>query len=331
MQLPGASALTLDALVGVVRELAAGHPLVEQVLGCTDADLPTALPQGPFDEFYYAHDVTGVVCRQLAKVNPKSRKICIGDAFGMLYTAGTMASYRRAPSFRERLLGWLRPAEEPASIRPDAAALVLPVDPSGRGLSATPLIVCRKESFLEAIRFCHANAADLRAHMRALLERTGTRKRYLLLTENYADAGLVAREREIEMYAAIAQRFCEPGSAIVVKPHPLESAGRAQELARALGPSYAVESVDPRFARYPIEIWLELLQACTVVCMAYPMLSLKYAHDIDVVNPLDDEFVERWMEPAYRQWMRDSLRLYREPLARLSTWSGDGLLWTGRA
>jgi len=100
VQLPGASAQTLAELLGVVREMAAGHPLVERIDGCTDAGLSAAQPAGPFDEFYYAHDVTGTVCRQLAAANPVARKVCIGDAFGMLYTEETMAAYRASPSWR---------------------------------------------------------------------------------------------------------------------------------------------------------------------------------------------------------------------------------------
>lgn len=318
-------------LVGVVRELAAGHPLVAEVSGCTDDRLGESLPEGEFDEFYYAHDLTGSVCRKLAAAHPRARKVCTGDAFGMLYTAEHLQAYLKPASFRERLRARLHPSTTLAPLRPDIAAPVLPVDPSGRGLGKAGLVVCRKDAFAEAIRASHANAKPLREHMAGLLDRAGTRKRYLLLTENYADAGHVGASREIEMYAEIVRKYCEPGSAVIVKPHPLETPGKAEQIAGLLGGSYAVEAVDARFARYPVEIWLELVTACTVLCMAYPMLSLKYAHNIDVVNPMDEAFVERWIEPAHRKWTRDSLRLYAEPLARLQGWDGRSLLWAGPA
>jgi len=341
VQLAGASEAALAEIMDVVRELAKGHRLVERIEGVIDdavdgRKLQERLGAG-FDEFYYCHDVNGQICRQLAALYPRARKVCIGDGFGMVYATEFLESYRRAAPLplRARLGAWLRglgsPVPKPlAPIRPDIAALVLPVDPSGGGLRRVALRVCGKQDFLDAIRACHANARDLQAYERELLARSEGRRRFLLLTETYAEAGFVTPENEIGMYCEIVRAHCEPGSALIVKPHPLEAAGKPARIAAALGAGYEVIAVDRRFARYPVEIWLELVRACKVMSMAYPVLSLKYAHGIDVVQPMDDAFIERWIEPAHRKWTRDSLQLYMEPLARLPHWDGRSVLWSGQ-
>ncbi len=319
----------------MVRELATGHPSIGQIHGLTDEQAGSArlheLLGAEFDEFYYAHDSTGTICRRLARAYPGARKVCIGDAFGMIYSADFLASYHVAGTIGSRLRAWLRAAAGQVPIAPDVAALVLPVDPSGGGLRGVELVCCGKADFIDALRGCHANARELQEHMHALLARTAGRRRYLLLTENYSEAGHVGAEREVQMYCEMVRVHCEPGSAVIVKPHPLEASSKAARMRAALGPAYEVIAVDARFGRYPIEIWLELVRECTVICAAYPVLSLKYAHDIDVVQPMDQAFVERWMEPAFRRWTLDSLRLYMEPLARLPGWDGRSVLWSGGA
>jgi hypothetical protein len=337
--LPGADERTLGEILGIVRELSSGHPVVEKVDGYTDAQFGAAsIPEllgEKYDEFYYAHDSTGTVCRRLAAAYPEARTVCIGDAFGMVYPANFVASYQSrtasnvAKEWIKALAAALRlRAPGIAPVIPQVAALVLPVDTSGHGLRGLGLVCCRKQDFLDAIHGCHANAAGLRSHMQDLLDRGRGRKRYLLLTETYAEAGHVQPLREISMYCEFIRTHCEPGSMVFIKPHPLESPGKGDRIRNEIGPGHEIVDVDPRFARYPIEIWEDLVRGCTVICSAYPVLSLKYAYGIDVVQPMDDAMIERWIEPAHRGWSRDSLRLYMEPLARLGSWDGRSVLWS---
>jgi len=337
VQLPGASESALAGILAIVRELASGHPAVEQVDGMTDRQLEAspieALLGEHYDEFLYAHDGTGSVCRRLAAAYPAARRICIGDALGMIYPADFLAAYRPRRPFA--LGDWMRATVGAIGLRsrelnpivPQKAALVLPVDPSGRGLAGLELVCCPKREFLDAVNHCHANARALREYMSGLLLRFDGRKRYLMLTETYAEAGHLPPTREIDMYAEIVRKHCTPGSVVLIKPHPLESTGKAERIARATGGGYEVVGIEPMFGRYPIEVWEELVRGCTVISSAYPVLSLKYTHGIDVVQPMDEAMIERWIDPAFRRWARDSLQLYMEPLERLKSWDGRSVLW----
>lgn len=334
VQLPGATRQTLDEITGVVRELAEGHPLVSGVFGLLDAELADARPGSilaeTYDEFYYAHDSTGTACRRLAAAYPSARRICIGDAFGMVYPADYVAGYQRSllGRVRRRLGAILRPGNYLPAIRPDLAALILPVDPSGRGLVGIELACCSRQNFIAAIEFCHARADGLREFMSDLLEGAGGGRPCLLLTETYSESGHVSVEREIALYALIIRKHCAPGSLVLVKPHPLEDPGKTARIAAALGPEYDLHAMPSRYGRYPIELWRELVLASTVISTAYPVLSLKYAHGIDVLQPLDDEMIGTWFEPSAQAWTRDGLALYMEPLASLGDWDGKSVLWS---
>lgn len=334
VQLPGATRQTLDEIASVVRELAAGHPLVAEVHALLDADLGKAGPGGVlarrYDELYYAHDSTGTVCRRLAAAYPSARRICIGDAFGMVYPAEYVTGYQRSPwgRIRRRLGAILRGVPDLPAILPNLAALILPVDPSGRALADTPLVCISRANFISAIDHCHANASALREYMTGLLADAGGARSCLMLTETYSESGHMTPEREAGMYALIVRRYCAPGTVILVKPHPLEDPGKTERLSAAVGASYVVRAMTPRFGRYPIEIWRELLLATDVISTAYPVLSLKYAYGIDVLQPLDDEMIGRWFEPSAQAWTRDGLSLYSEPLARLAKWDGASVLWS---
>ncbi len=87
--------------------------------------------------------------------------------------------------------------------------------------------------------------------------------------------------------------------------------------------------IDPRFKRYPIELAVRLVRECTVICMSYPRLSLKYLYDIDVIQPMDEAFIERWFPPRFWHSSKNSVALYEKPLERLSVWDGHNVLWSG--
>lgn len=333
VQLPGATDAVLEEILGVVRVLAGGHGSVERVVGLTDAKADSGslkdLLGNAFDDFIYAHDATGTICRRLAAAYPKARRICTGDAFGMFYSTDFIDSYRADESFPTALRRWLGGFFRAPPIKPDLAVSALPVDPSGEGLSGIDLICCPKREFQAVVKHCHASATDLRNYMSRLLGKFEGRKCYVLLTEPHSEAGHLSEVHEEQMYVEIVGRYCEPGGVVLIKPHPLESPEKLGRIADALREKAEVVGVEREFSRYPIEIWEEMVSRCGIICSAYPVLSLKFLYDIDVVQPMNDEMIARWIDPPSQRWVRDGLRLYMAPLERLPDWDGKGVLWRG--
>lgn len=356
LHLPGASPQRHAEMASILRNFSAGIPEIERALACTPEELSglctrwsaarsarnlAAFLGGGFDEIFYQHDTSGVFYQLAATAWPKARRVCIGDAFGMVYEPSFLRSYfesqgavgfsgaaRRVARRIRRFLqgGW--EAHDFPDFPAELAVLVLPVDPSGVFLKKVPLRVCGRGVFVDVVRHCVAAAPDLARYISDTLAAHAGRARYLLVSEHYAEAGQLPLDREVEMYCAIINRHCEPGSIIYVKRHPSERFPKVERIQERLAGRNEVVVLNGQMMRYPIEIWDRLVRECRVICMAYPVLSLKYIYGVDVIQPMDDSFIEQWFEPRQWSWTKDSLALYTEPARRLATWDGRSVLWS---
>lgn len=365
---PGASDAVHDEMRRIVEECSRSFPCVVRVLALTEVDiesmrttnnvgacgvaLRSRLGEPHFDEIYYAHDFIGNFMTLVRQAYPGARRICLGDAFGMVYEHDFLLSYQRnrrmklsslfdagswwrmlrglGTRLRTRLLGIGTElgVDSAKQKMPDLACLVLPVDPSGHFLEKVPLEICPRHIFMDVVSRCVEAARTLRGYIDQLLIESLPGSRYLIMLENYAEAGHLQLEREIEMYCDIVRTHCPPGSTVFLKGHPNESSSRGERIGEILGSDFRVVSLDARFRRYPIELWRRLVHECRVISAAYPVLSLKFIYGIDVIQPMNDAFIERWFPRQVWRWLKDGLRLYMEPLKALHTWDGRTMLWS---
>ncbi len=272
-----------------------------------------------FNEIYYSHNVVGEMYQFLCTAFPSAQRICFGDALGNVYEKEVHLSFLiKTPV-----------ALTPKEFKPHKAALILPVDQSGNFLKNIPLTVCDKNIVIDMIERCISSASDLQNYIQNILLLYRNSKKYLLLTENIAEGNFIDFNREIDMWCSIIEDNCIPGSVIFLKSHPGETLQRNNKIAEKLSDRYEVVELDKKFKRYPIEIWKNLVLNYGIICMSYPVLSLKYLYDIDVMNPMNDAFIERWF-PA---WTWDSFKnahtLYMEPLKNLAHWDGKSVLYSG--
>jgi hypothetical protein len=66
-----------------------------------------------------------------------------------------------------------------------------------------------------------------------------------------------------------------------------------------------------------------------VICMSSPILSLKYLYNIDVINPMNDVFIEKWFPEYMWNSYKNAMKIYMEPLKRLEFWNGKEILYSG--
>jgi hypothetical protein len=92
-----------------------------------------------------------------------------------------------------------------------------------------------------------------------------------------------------------------------------------------------VIDVGGAFRRYPIELWPDLVTASTVISTMYPALSLKYLYGVEVIQPMDAAFIERWMPPSMWASFKNAVTLNMIPLQRLPGWDGASVLYSGNA
>lgn len=309
-----------------------------------------------FDEFYYPHDMEGGLFSILSHVYPNAEKICIGDGLGNVYDRAFHLSFNRRRKefensalmkikqaagncknqlrrgFRRLLSGRSRSRKadwDQAAPKPDRAALVLPIDQAGNYFDKVPLTVCPRSSFLQVVEECRRSCIELESYLSGLrLKHKGNRK-YLLLSENLAEGKFLSFEQDIAMYTHVLCTHCEPGSVVYVKPHPLETLDRIGAMQKNLNGRLEVVAIDSAYARFPVELWKGLLDEAKVICMSYPVLSLKFIYNIDVIQYMDDEFIEHWFAPWLWQSYKDSLSRYMQPLKKLASWDGNSVLYSG--
>ena len=63
--------------------------------------------------------------------------------------------------------------------------------------------------------------------------------------------------------------------------------------------------------------------------MAYPTLSLKYLHGIDVIQPMDRAFIKAWYPQKLWDYFDKAHQMMAVPTQRLATWNGAETLWNG--
>jgi hypothetical protein len=365
---PGLSQEIVEEIGELVAEISRPFSFIDSVItmstdernGLTDSKdlreivlaLRRRLGQG-YREIYYAHDIEGGMFNLLCAAFPKAKRICFGDGLGNVYEKHVHLgflypdAYASAPtrkgknwSLREIFEGFrgmklFKKLDhtlhdiETSHFPPDIATLVLPVDQSGNFLRGVDLIIPEKDLVLDILETCGSSAVELRQYMDDLLQRYHNRQKYILLTDNIAEGDFIEFDAEIEMYCTILKEHCTPESVIFLKSHPGENLPRNEAIKDRLSGVFHVEELNRRFKRYPIELWKPLVAQSKVICLSYPVLSLKYLYGVDVIQPMDDAFVEKWFPEWTWASYKNAITLYMEPLKRLNNWDGKSVLWAG--
>jgi len=364
-ELHGIAAVMTDRMPGVDACIAVPNEMLAALAGRTDVDAAARdfraqLGLRDFSELYYFHDVMGVFFAMLAQSYPRARRIAFGDTLGVVFerkfhlsqfgievpeSIATPDPARNQVTFWERLRAAV--ARKPAptdqeyytdlstlpfgtpGILPHAAALILPTDESGKLLSRIPWAVVQKKLVLELLDALISRCTALSEHVDKLLAGRESDRKYLLMTENNAEAQFLTFERDIEMYCAIIERHCVPKSVIFLKGHPAERLPRYDALRAKIGHKFDLVDFGERFKRYPVEFATRLVRECIPICMAYPTLSLKYLHGVDVIQPMDRAFIEAWYPQKLWDYLDKANQMMVVPTQRLATWNGAETLWNG--
>lgn len=300
------------------------------------------------DEILYAHDVVGRVPELAMNAYPRAERVMYGDGLGLVFDRRYLLALSGGASVEEALAaagpsrtrlrqvpGIVRGAVrrlvygEPQWPPPTRAALILPVDVTGDSLRGIELSVPSKEMVLEVIAECQSALPELSSYSRDILTRTAA-PRYLMLLENFTDAGMTSLENETNLYEAAIRRHVPAGASVLLKEHPLVTASVAEALSRRIGTDYPVHILPAALSRYPVELWRDLAVSCEVVSMlSYCGMSLGYLYGKRTIAGLDDDMIEQFFYRHSRQGLHRAGVHLRGQMANLATWDGQGILWKG--
>jgi len=365
---PGAEAELVKELTDIIGAMLQAFSFIERVVPITSAAISDVFAEKSMrkatvrfkkvigvehaDELYYPHDVVGMLYQALSTVYGKARRICFGDAMGEVFEREVHLSYLNASNgstphaptgFRALLANtfdkgrsiWREQARDTngnivlKDFPPHEAALILPVDQSGNFLKRIELVVPNKNTVLDVLGKCVSSVRELRQYIDDLLLRYSNEDKCILLTDNLAEGNFIDFDTEVEMYCTMLKEYCAPESIIFLKSHPGESLPRNEAIRGRLSGTFRVEELERRFKRYPIEMWKPLVINSKVICLSYPVLSLKYLYGVDAIQPMDEAFIEKWFPEWTWASFKNSATLYMEPLKRLGGWDGRSVLWSG--
>ena len=302
-----------------------------------------------FDQIHYAHDLVGRVPELCVNAYPEAERIVFGDALGSVYhkrytlalAAGATALEARtvARGGRERTspvgiraaVAVLRRAIQggPTEARPHVAELILPMDQTGTALEGTQLSIVPRDQVLGVIDECSRALPQLAEWSKRHLSETSA-PHFLMLLENFADAGMIGLDDEVAMYAAMVRATVPQGATLILKAHPLIHSPVDAALRDVLHMEFNVVLMPRDLGRYPMELWRELAHSCKVLSvLSYCGISLPYLYGTPTLYPFGEGFIERFFPKRSWDQVREQETVCRGQLANLERWDGRGILWAG--
>ena len=306
---------------------------------------------GRFDEVYYAHDVVGRAAELAMNAYPKAERITFGDALGSVYdkqyhlalAQGRSAEQDRPTKTWQVLRSALRPREvfakgqtilkhrllgKPQPFQADKAVLILPMDQTGDCLENKELFVVPKKVVLEIISACQRSLSDLAEYSRKVLNDTSA-PHFLILLENWSEGHFISFENEVEMYEEIVHRYVPPGATVLLKAHPFSVAPLDEVLSDRLSSSYRTLAIAGKYRRYPMELWGDFVAVCHIITLSYCSVSLSYLYDKQMIYPMDESLIERYLPQPLWESYKNADSLCRGQLTSLASWDGQSVLWKG--
>ena len=289
----------------------------------------------------------GYFTRRLAAVYPNAQPVVYGDALGSVYNEAfyrglswglsiaqakryqatgtlplTFKNIRREWRMRRRAATALPP------LQPHHASLILPYDQTGAELSNLDWQVISREFVLQTIETCWQAAEQLQTYSATLLGDV-PEDRFTVLLENFADCGFMSLAQETKLYAEMISQHVPDGAIVLLKGHPNAVAPNVAHLADRLADTYQVQVIDPAVARYPLEVWRDLIMHTQIISWAYCAVSVPYLYQREVINPMTSAVINRYFGGNFRERFHYVQRLTRSQHDNLPTWDGTSVLLSG--
>lgn len=331
---PGSYTIGQDILK-IIKIFAKGFPNVRKIAYKNEV----IFEKIRFDEIYFSHEMNEGTVQSLFEIFPKAQRICYGDSMGLVHSKKhfleSQKNIRKASIINrvDKFVYKVKCYITKENILKDAvtnqSVLVLPVDRSGEYFINVPLKTVSKKNVLIIIKKCSMATTELNQYIKDILKTANNGKIFLFLTENFAEVGLIDINKEIEMYAEIIKKYCKPDDIIYIKSHPGEVISRQEKIKERLS-NYKIFSIDKKYNRYPIEIWSELVYKSTIIATAYPVLSLKYLYNLDIIQPMDNVQIRNWFPKNTQNYVIGAIEQYMIPLKKLSKWDGNSPLYVNK-
>jgi hypothetical protein len=288
-----------------------------------------------FDEIHIGRDFCGEGSPLILNAYPNSTRLLYGDAFGLVGNEAEFDNFNwRAPirgaasACKKFLKDAVYGTHEKLNFH--AAVLTLPLDWSGNYLNKLPLIVPDRGFVISTIGRFARHLDELNDYIDTLLD--VKENNYLFLLSNLSASGYMSEADEIEMYYQTISALVPADACLFLKAHPRAPQSVLNSLMARLGNGHGKVKVidDVKLSRLPVELWVKLLQSCTIVpIFSTSAINLKYFYDQGVVMPLSEAGMTKY---CYADKLPSFVKVYRaiaESVENLDTWDRKYPLWKG--
>lgn len=245
-----------------------------------------------------------------------AEKVCYGDSIGIYFSEAyfatpepKVAAAAEGFSIRSKLRGLRSKLSPSAQPRPalkevefDVGYFLLP-DILGE---SPPMKTLPLEKAYSLELFQRLSGLLEEKHVARVRDRISGRRAVVLMTSNFSEAERMSLENEIRAYVKFLKSLaCPPQSALIVKPHPRDSAAKIRGLRSAVGDLFSevilLEEMDLFFL--PFEIFLMrafagadggVSQDLTIATFSTACLSLALLFDVQPVIGFGPDLVNEY-------------------------------------
>jgi Alpha-2,8-polysialyltransferase (POLYST) len=311
------------------------HQVMKGAYSSSIEKLQGLIGKTDFDEIYIGRDFCGDGSPLILNAYPGAARIIYGDSFGLVGNEAVCDNFDWRSPFRSvasRCKKYLTDAMNGThqKLPFDTAVLTLPLDWSGNYLDNLPLLVPEKTFVVKTIERLSSELAELNEYVDSLMKTKEAS--YLFLLSNLSASGYMSQESEISLYFETVTSIAPAGSPIFLKAHPRAPANVFNVLAAKLSDLYEKIVIidDAKLSRFPIELWVRLLQNCTIVpIFSTSSINLKYFYDKSVILPLNEASIAKYCYREKSASLSKANRAISESVNNIGGWDGNSPLWKG--
>lgn len=281
-------------------------------------------------EILYAHDISSDFWNQtLMQAFPHAKRICYGDALGLVYSQNYFMSLmfglrkNQRFSFNSSLVQLKRKFLFPTKkkqLLAQQAVLAIPCDPGQDFLKQCQLLIPNKNEVKQCV-FDLANALpEFKMYGSELKEKTH-KSHYLFILSNLTESKLTTLGNEIALYKEILASQVDRDATIIIKPHPAHNSVMFQKIIQCLQEEYDIHVIKSDFYNLPIELAISLIESCTILSISYSSISIPYLYGKNVQHVLSNQMIKKYFIEEKMDWFIESNNLFLNIIAKLPNWN----------
>lgn len=248
-----------------------------------------------------------------------SEKIAYGDAFGMWITKNhiQLSGIARIKYFIKSINR--RAFLSPPHVRKAVLSIPVAFGEWPRDLS---IDIPSKSHLVQVINHITCSLPDLQAYCAHLLKQDVGDSKYLFLSSNLSTCRYMSEQSEASLYLKIIKDNVPFGSTLYIKPHIRSPLSIVNILCSEIRHDYNIILIDDvRYGRFPIELWQQLIYACTMISpFSFSSAALNYFYDITTYGWLTTRQILLHAYPERVSSLTKLANITHEKCANLSSW-----------